>query len=412
MRRYMAVLLSACIAAAGLPGAARAQEDSYSRPKVDGGRSGYSEAYVREHPADALKPGERPPKGSDEEGLWMIMDDVERQLRLSGRVVSDPDLQNYIEGIVCRLAPEHCRDIRVYIVRTPHFNANMAPNGVMQVWTGLLLRTQNEAQLAYVLAHELAHYIQRHSLQRWRTLRDTANVAAFFGVLTAAAGVGFVGSIGSLVALSSIFAYNRDQEREADALGIEMMAAAGYDPHEAPKAWKGLLTERAGKDGSESTVFFATHPPTKERIATLSDAAGRLHRDDAIVGEDAFDDIASPHLTVWFEDELLRREPEQSRLLLQRLLADEADNGFLRFMLGETYRMEYSDEGNASALSEFERALNSAEPPPQAWRSMAFVYWDMGDTEAAAEHFQHYLQAAPDADDRDMVTSYLKELQQ
>tara|TARA_R110002167_G_scaffold103658_2_gene268003 strand:- start:2550 stop:3755 length:1206 start_codon:yes stop_codon:yes gene_type:complete len=392
----------------------RAQEDSYGRPEIDGGRSsGYSDPYVPEHPITPLKPGERPPKGSDEEGLWTIMDGVERKLRVSGRVVIDPALQAYVEGIVCKLAPEHCPNIRVYIVRTPHFNANMAPNGVMQVWSGLLLRTQNEAQLAYVLAHELAHYIQRHSLQRWRTVRDTSNAMAFFSVLTAVAGVGFVGSIGQLVAVSALYAYNRDQEREADAEGIAMMTAAGYDPREAPKSWSGLLAEREEKDGKESTVFFATHPPTKERIETLTAEAARLSTGaDTIVGQKALDGAVRPHRTAWFEDELLRRKPEQSRRLLQRLLADDGDNGFLLYMLGETYRMEYTDDGNAQALAEFERALAATESPPETLRSMGLIYWDMGQEDAAREHFRRYLQNATEADDRDMVKSYLKELTQ
>ena len=414
LRSVVAATLSACLIATAIPGTPRAQqEDEYSRPSIDGGRGSRVEPLFKtEPPVTDIKPGERPPKGSDEEGLWMVMDEVERKLRLSGRVVNDPALQAYIERIVCKLAPDHCPDIRVYIVRTPHFNANMAPNGVMQVWTGLLLRTQNEAQLAYVLAHELAHYIRRHSLQSWRSATTTANIAAIFGALTMAAGVGYVGGIAQLIAVSSMFAYNREQEREADAIGIAMMARAGYDPHEAPKAWRGLMTERVGEDGRERTVFFASHPPTEERIETLTEAAANLHRPGAAVGKAAMERVAGPHKPAWFSDEMLRRKPQQSRRLLERLLADAPDNAFLHFVLGETHRLEYSEEGNAEAMRMFEYALTAKDPPAEVWRSMGLVSWDMGDSDAALRQFRRYLSIAPQATDREMVNSYIKELEQ
>ena len=153
-----------------------------------------------------LKPGERPALDSDEAGLWMAVTRVETSLKTSGHVVTDPALNTYVQGVVCRLAGPHCDDIRVYIVQTPHFNATMAPNGMLQVWTGLLLRADNEAQLAYVLGHEIGHYQRRHTLQAFRDVRAKANATLFFAALTAAAGVGYVGSLVQLAVLSSVFA--------------------------------------------------------------------------------------------------------------------------------------------------------------------------------------------------------------
>ena len=94
-------------------------------------------------PSADLAPGEKPARGSTEANLWMVMDRVETQLEASGQVVGDPALDAYLVALVCRLEPERCRNIRIYVVDVPHFNASMAPNGVMQVWTGLLLRTDN-----------------------------------------------------------------------------------------------------------------------------------------------------------------------------------------------------------------------------------------------------------------------------
>ena len=87
----------------------------------------------------------RPALDTDEGGLWALMDREEKRLRRSPFRIGDAVLHDYLQGIACRLGAEHCPDIRVYALRTPWFNASMAPNGMMQVWSGLLLRVDNEA---------------------------------------------------------------------------------------------------------------------------------------------------------------------------------------------------------------------------------------------------------------------------
>ncbi|HEX2117357.1 MAG TPA: M48 family metallopeptidase, partial [Alphaproteobacteria bacterium] len=195
-----------------------------------------------------IAPGYKPSAATDEGGLWQIMDKAEAETKRSRFLVRDAELNEYVRDIACRLAGNHCSDLRVYITRTPAFNASMAPNGMMTVWTGLLLRTQNEAQLAAVLGHEIGHYIHRHSLQVYRNARDTADVAAFLSIGLAGAGVGIVGSMVQLAALASIFAFNRDQEREADDVGLKLMTEAGYRPIEASRVWEQLIAEAAAAE--------------------------------------------------------------------------------------------------------------------------------------------------------------------
>ena len=72
----------------------------------------------------------RPDLATDEGGLWALMDREETRLRRSPFALRDPQLRDYVQDIACRLAGDHCPDVRVYLVQTPLFNANMAPNGV------------------------------------------------------------------------------------------------------------------------------------------------------------------------------------------------------------------------------------------------------------------------------------------
>ena len=220
-----------------------------------------------------IQPGQRPPLHTLEAGLWMYLDEIEENLGDSGRLITDQTVTTYVQGIVCRLAGPYCPDIRVYVVQTPHFNASMAPNGLMEVWTGLILRAENEAQLAYVLGHEIGHYLRRHSLQLYEDVRLKSDMLIYLSLVAAAAGQGYVGNLAQIAAHGSVLAFSRDNEREADDIGFELMVKAGYDPREAAVIWEGLVAERKAAKDSEPFIFFSTHPPTSERIATLKKLA-------------------------------------------------------------------------------------------------------------------------------------------
>ncbi|MDB5686120.1 MAG: peptidase, partial [Rhizorhabdus sp.] len=85
------------------------------------------------------------PATVDERGLWMDADENERQLRDSTLVIREEGLNRYLKDVLCRtVGADRCKGVRIYVVEVPAFNANMAPNGTMQVWTGMLLRVQNE----------------------------------------------------------------------------------------------------------------------------------------------------------------------------------------------------------------------------------------------------------------------------
>ena len=79
-----------------------------------------------------VQPGYQPSDG-DERGLWSVMEHVENEIKSSKFLVRDGEVNDYIHSITCRLADKYCPNIRNYVLRTPYFNASMAPNGMMQV---------------------------------------------------------------------------------------------------------------------------------------------------------------------------------------------------------------------------------------------------------------------------------------
>lgn len=361
-------------------------------------------------PIEDIEPGKRPALNTDEAGFWMVTDRVEEKLRTSGRVVKDPEINVYVRDILCRVTPEHCANIRLYVVRTPNFNASMMPNGAMQVWTGAILRSRNEAQLAYVISHEVAHYLRRHTVQRWRDARAKTNALVFFQFAAAAAGVGFVGPILQIVALGSIFGYSRDQEREADRLGFEMIVEAGYDPREAVKIWESLMEEKDASDDPKKLIFFATHPATEERRKTLAKLAEGQIGNGGLVGEDKLAAIASSYRPHWLRDELRHRDYPRLEVLFKQQLDFSDQRGMLHYYQGEIYRLRGEEGDDAKAVAAYQEALLADGAPPLTHRALGLVYWSLGRTDEARAAFENYISAAPAADDRPMIESYIRQI--
>lgn len=359
-----------------------------------------------------IKPGERPALNSDEAGLWMQVERAEEKLRTSGKVIIDPSLNAYVSGIVCKLEPEYCADIRVYLVNAAGFNASMAPNGAMHVWTGLLLRVENEAQLANVLAHELAHYRQRHSVQRWRDLRAKTDGLVFFQLATAMVGAAPIGALAGYATIDSILGFSRDQEREADDLGFDRMTAAGYDPREAPRIWEYLAAEKAASNGPKRSFFTATHPVSEEREKTLIEKVESLGElsGELELGQDRYQEAIKPFRLAWLKQELKVADHGRSLVLIDRLLERDPSAGDLLFAKGEILRRRNAEGDLEAALQAYRGAEQSEHYPPELHRSYALVKWTQGETAKAADAFEEYLLMSPDADDRLIIRDYISQL--
>jgi tetratricopeptide (TPR) repeat protein len=343
----------------------------------------------------------------------MFMDEVEQGLQTSGRTITDPKLNRYVHEIICRLAPAYCADLRVYIVETPHFNASMAPNGFMQVWTGLMLRAQNEAQLAYVLGHEIGHYQKRHTIQQWRVVRNTSSALSFFQLAAAAAGQGYAGDIAQLIALAGIMAYSRDMERESDDIGIGIMAEAGYDPREAPRIWKALEVERKAAEDPDAFIFFSTHPSTKDRIHTMEVTAEQLIRERG-QGErhqDRYIAATRNFRAVWLREEIRKRDFSASEVVLDHL-ADRGDRPEeVHYFRGELFRLRGNEGDLEKALECYTEAASFDDVPPVVYRDMGLVHWKLGHDMQAREYLEAYIEKSPQASDQEMIRAYLLELE-
>lgn len=369
------------------------------------GLSAHAQTGAAANPAAAM-PARflRPAIDTEEGGLWGMMDREETRLRRSPFVVRDAGLNKYVQDIVCRLTQDHCADVRVHVVRTPLFNASMAPNGMMQVWSGLLLRVDNEAQLAAVLGHELGHYLERHTLERLRDAKNKAAFAQFIGMF------GLVGAIGQLGVLASMFSFSREQETSADRIGMRLMQAAGYDGRQAALVWDNLLGEMKIKGGERvgsQNPMMATHPPVENRRDELLQLAGSAA---GSTGTAEFRQAVAVHRLGWIQDEIKRGQFEESLVLFDRLIREDKASAQLFYARGEVYRQRAAKDDLQHALDNLNAAVALESPPPEAFRSLGLVQKQRADLGMAFQSFEKYLVAAPDAADAGLIRNYLAEL--
>ena len=98
--------------------------------------------------------------------MWFLADRVEETLKNNHPlVIKDKIANDYVKGVFCKIEPDYCNKIRIYIVRIPQFNAGMFPNGMMLIHSSALLMLENEAQLASLMGHEFGHFFHRHGIK-------------------------------------------------------------------------------------------------------------------------------------------------------------------------------------------------------------------------------------------------------
>src|SRR4051812_4326530 len=156
-----------------------------------------------------------------------------------------------------------------YVVNSDVVNAFSIPGGYVYVNRGLIERSDNVAQLAGVLSHEIGHVVERHSITQMQRAQNANTVlSVLYGVLLHRNPSG-VEQAGIQVGGTAVFAgYSRTAEREADRDGVAYMTRAGYDPHQLQLFFQKLMSlEKTQPSKIES--FFATHPGTEERITDV-----------------------------------------------------------------------------------------------------------------------------------------------
>jgi predicted Zn-dependent protease len=221
----------------------------------------------------------------------------EKLLEAFGGAYDDPALAAYVSTIGNKLAAKAERSDITYtftVLNSPIVNALALPGGYIYVTRGLLALVGNEAELAGVVGHEIGHVTARHHAQR-QSSQTVAGVASLgVSILGAIAGLP-LGHGTQMLAGAFLASYTRDQEYEADLLGIRYLNAAGYDPKAMASflaklnGWTVLEQTIMGADSTDRLDYLATHPNTEDRVRQALAAAGLSPAANApMVGTNAY----------------------------------------------------------------------------------------------------------------------------
>ncbi|MBA2849545.1 M48 family metallopeptidase [Thermosulfuriphilus ammonigenes] len=197
------------------------------------------------------------------------------------KISQDPQINALIQRVGWRIAEATGRDDFAWefkVIEAPKtINAFCLPGGKVFVYTGLLSVTENEAGLATVIGHEVAHAIARHGAERLSLvlLADMGEKAlsSFLNLKDPLTRRLFYTAYGIGTNLGLILPYSRKQELEADEIGLFLMARAGYDPREALRFWEKML--ELDKRRPQPPPFLATHPPDEVRLRHLGELLPR-----------------------------------------------------------------------------------------------------------------------------------------
>ena len=206
-----------------------------------------------------------------------VGDEIMRDIRADPSFLDDPEVVGYLNSLGYRLAaasPNNRQDFEFFVVRDSTLNAFALPGGFIGVHSGLILAAQSESELAGVLAHEIAHVTQRHIARfvAQESRNSILSIAALaVAILAARSNSQVGGAAGALVqagTIQSSLDFTRENEREADRVGFQILTGAGLDP-------RGMATffERLAKFNrlydNNAPVYLRSHPLTTDRLADI-----------------------------------------------------------------------------------------------------------------------------------------------
>ena len=273
MRRFLVLLVTALLT---LTGGAFADEVPASRPIVLNAPAAGSDLPDMGSPAAAYI------SRTDEFRLGAM---VTRELRDQGALLEDPEVNEYIQGIGQRLAAQSAdggKDFEFFVIKDDSINAFAVPGGFVFIHQGLILATTTESELASVMGHEIAHVTQHHIARQLRaqSQQSLATAAGMIAAILLGAAGGGQAAMGGIAAVQGMAAqqqinFTRDNEMEADRVGIGYLAGAGFDANSMGSFFE-TLSRHEGLAATYIPAMLVDHPVTTDRVAEAKARAAQF----------------------------------------------------------------------------------------------------------------------------------------
>ncbi len=241
-----------------------------------------------------------------------------QEVERSSKLIDDPVIVEYVNRVgqnLVRNSDAHV-PFTIKVIDSDEVNAFALPGGFFYVNSGLIMRAQEEAELAGVMAHEISHVTARHGTKQ-ATKGEMMQLATIPLMLLGPggwAGYGIYQALQLAIPLSYL-KFSRDDEREADFLGLQYMYKAGYDPNAYITFFERIQADEKRRPGT-IPKFFSTHPPTPDRIAATQKEIARIlpEKDEYIVTTSEFDQVRARLRNVMFSRKVQDNGPGKPTL--------------------------------------------------------------------------------------------------
>lgn len=367
------------------------------------------------------------PVEADEINLWERASSHENRLRNAGTVFHDRHIEAYIEGLAARMLGDSIDHLGIEIdfvlVREPTLSAWAYPYGTIGLHTGLLVRMDNEAQFGAILAHEISHFLQRHTYREMLDGDRQSKVGKGLGFLASLAMAKETGTFdkgvmdiaGNLWENLATSGYSKKNEYVADEEGLELMMRAGLPIDEAIPAFE-ALGENEVYGAGDPRKMWSSHPRLEDRIKNLRKEIKRAKRKKTFVdaqmpdAQDYFRGIA-PALLMNARLDISERQFQRAREALQRYLQVVPDDPEAHYLVGETYRRANPlGPEFESCQAAYRSALEHDSAFAPALKELGMTYRLQRQGAAARDAFEQYLEHAANAADAGIIRAYLETL--
>ncbi len=249
-----------------------------------------------------------------------------QEVERSSKLIDDPIVTEYVNRVGQNLVRNSDAKVpfTIKVIDSDEVNAFALPGGFFYVNSGLILRAQEESELAGVMAPEIAHVAARHGTKNATKgeLMQLASIPAMIFIPYSMAGYAMYQGLNLAIPLTFL-KFSRDAEREADFLGLQYMYKAGYDPNSYVTFFERIQADEKRRPGTIPKVF-STHPPTPDRIENTQKEIARIlpARSEYIVTSSEFDSVKSRLRNIMFKTKAqdnapgkptLRTKTEQSK---------------------------------------------------------------------------------------------------
>ena len=220
--------------------------------------------------------------------------ELSQELEAGAKMITDPVVIAYIQRVGQNLVSHSDAQTPfvIKVVDSDEINALALPGGYFYVNTGLILAADNEAELAAAMAHEIAHVAARHATRSMTKSQLWGFASIALTVVGGPAGV-LIHQVADIAVPMTFLKFGRNEEREADLLGLEYQYAAGYDPLAFVNFFERISAREKEKKGNMVVRLFATHPITSDRIRRAQTEIATLlpRRDQYVVSTSEFDEV-------------------------------------------------------------------------------------------------------------------------